>query len=214
MSKTTEHEWTVELPAATADQLLAALAARDRIFGQSLTLEPEDELESIVEVLLGAAEGLDGTTFSLLISAEITGADEYLEAATDALDDIVGELIEEGASDAAQATLLGRYPAAGITFRKVAEEDERPQLIIPEWLAPEEIDLPWSFRGFDAAGMAWPSDELVDANERLVVLPVKDEFLLYALPALPEAEEDDEIDGDDLDDGGDEKAKAPGHSHE
>ncbi|MCU0292154.1 MAG: hypothetical protein MUF10_09230 [Thermoanaerobaculaceae bacterium] len=192
MSKTMEHEWEVELPAGTPEQLLVALAARDRLFGQSVSLEPEDDAQNTVEVWFGAAEALEGDTFHLAIYAELSGAQQYLEAARDALEDIVGEQLEAAAVEAAEAKLLGSRPAKEVEFKAVKDDDQRPQLIIPEWLGPEgeEVEMPWGFRAFDAEGRSWPDDETIAANDRLVVLPVGDELRLYALPPIEEDDED------------------------
>ena len=192
MSKTMEHEWEVELPAGTPEQLLVALAARDRLFGQSVSLEPEDDAQNTVEVWFGAAEALEGDTFHLAVYAELSGAQQYLEAARDALEDIVGEQLEAAAIEAAEAKLLGSRPASEVEFKAVKDDDQRPQLIIPEWLGPEgeEVEMPWGFRAFDAQGHPWPDDEMLAAHERLVVLPVGDELRLYSLPAIEADDED------------------------
>ncbi|HPS78468.1 MAG TPA: hypothetical protein PLS53_09960 [Thermoanaerobaculaceae bacterium] len=192
MSKTMEHEWEVELPAGTPEQLLAALAARDRLFGQSVSLEPEDDAQNTVEVWFGAAEALEGDTFHLAVYAELSGAQQYLEAARDALEDIVGEQLEAAATEATEAKLLGSRPAKEVEFKPVPEDDQRPQLIIPEWLGPqgEEVEMPWGFRAFDAEGHPWPDDEMITAHDRLVVLPVGDELRLYSLPPIEEDDED------------------------
>ena len=191
MSTTIEHEWEVELPAGTPEQLLAALAARDRLFGQSISLEPEEDEKNTVEVWIGTVEALEGETFKLSIYAELTGPKQYLEAAEEALEDIVGEQIEAAAVEAEQAKLLGRRPAAEVSFRRVGEDDERSELVIPEWLAPEgeEVELPMGFRGYDSKGKPWPTDAELSKHERVVVLPVKDELLLYALPPIEEEDE-------------------------
>jgi hypothetical protein len=186
MPKKMEHEWSVELPAATAEQLLAALAARDLLFGQTITLEPEDEPKKAVEVWLGTSEELVEEKYFLGIYAELTGPGEYLEAARDALEDIVAEQLEAAASEAASATLVERRPLAEVQFSKVAEDEEIPQLIIPEWLAPADAELPWGFRGFTTPGGEWPPDEVLKRHERLALVPFHDEVLVYALPTLEE----------------------------
>jgi len=190
MTAKLEHEWELELPAATSDQLLAALTTRDRLYGHSITLEPEEEDPSkAVEVWLASVESLEESTYRLGVYAEISGPKEYLEAARDALEDIVSEQVEAAAAEAGVATLIERRPAATVQFRKVAEDDERPQLVIPEWLAPGEVDTPWAFRAFDAKGQPWPDENVVLAHDRLVLVPFKGELLLYALPPLDEDEE-------------------------
>ncbi|HPC84065.1 MAG TPA: hypothetical protein P5234_11820 [Thermoanaerobaculaceae bacterium] len=194
MSKTIEHEWEIELPAATPEQLLAALAARDRLFGQSVTLEPEEDAENTVEVWFGAAEALDDDTFHLAVYAELSGAQQYLDAARDALEDIVGEQIEMAATEAAEAALLETRKASEIEFRPVSDDEQRPQLIIPEWLGPQGkgVEMPWGFRAFGPDGRAWPDDDMLSAHDRLVILPVGDELRLYTLPPIEEEDADEE----------------------
>ncbi|MCS7183494.1 MAG: hypothetical protein NZ869_10350, partial [Thermoanaerobaculum sp.] len=85
---------------------------------------------------------------------------------------------------AKQAQLLDRKPTGEVVFAVVGEEDEKQQLILPEWLAPESADLPWGFQPFTKNGEPWPSSEVLSAHERLVVVPFKGEYLLYALPPL------------------------------
>jgi hypothetical protein len=189
MTAKLEHEWELELPAATADQLLAALTTRDRLYGHSITLEPEENAAKAVDVWLASVESLEESKYRLGVYAEITGPKEYLEAARDALEDIVSEQVEAAAAEAGEATLIERRPASEVQFRKVSEDDEKPQLVIPEWLAPGEIDVPWGFRGYDAKGKPWPDDDTVLAHDRLVLIPFKGELLLYALPPLEEDEE-------------------------
>lgn len=184
MTKTLEHEWELELPAGTPEQLLAALTARDRLFGQSITLEPEDDPKRAVEVWLGTTDALEGATLHLGVYAELKGPDEYLEAARDALEDIIAGQIEAAAEEAGEAKLLESRPAVEIEFRAVPEAEEKMQLIIPGWLAPDDVDLPWGFLPFGKDGRPWPGEKTVEAHERLVVLPVDDEYRLFSLPPL------------------------------
>jgi hypothetical protein len=190
MTTTIEHEWEIELPGKTAEQLLAALNLRDRLFGQTLTLEPEDSPKDTVEVWLGTAEVLRDKMFHLGVFAEISGPKKHLEGAQNLIEELVGEQVEEAAAEAEEAKVVARRPAAEIEFRKVKDEDERPQLIIPEWLAPEEeLELPWSFRSFEKdGGAAWPDEKLLEKHERIALVPSKKELLLYALPALEDEE--------------------------
>lgn len=187
MTKATrEHEWEIELPASTAEQLLTALAARDRLFGQGITLEPEEDAANPVEVLLGSADELEGETFQLGIYAEIEGPEEYLDAAEEAIEDIVGEQLELSAVDAGQATLLDRRPQADLQVEAVGEEDERQSLILPGWLAPDDVELPWGFRMVDGNGQEWPAVDVLEAHPRLAVVPFEEEYLLYSLPEVPD----------------------------
>ena len=189
MTSKLEHEWELELPAATAEQLLAALTTRDRLYGQSITLEPEDDPARAVEVWLASVESLEKGKYRLGVYAELSGPKEFLEPARDAVQDIVSEQVEAAATEAGEATLIETRPESGVQFRKVGEEDERPSLVIPEWLAPGEVDTPWEFRAYDAKGEPWPGEELIQAHDRLVMVPFQGRLLLYALPPIEDDEE-------------------------
>jgi len=189
MTAKLEHEWELELPAATAEQLLAALTTRDRLYGQSITLEPEDDPAKAVEVWLASVETLENGKYRLGVYAELSGPKEFLEPARDAVQDIVSEQVEAAATEAGEATLIETKPTSEVEFRKVGEADERPSLVIPEWLAPGEVDTPWEFRPYDAKGEPWPGEELIEAHDRLVVVPYEGRLLLYALPPIEDDEE-------------------------
>ena len=79
MTSKLEHEWELELPAATAEQLLAALTTRDRLYGQSITLEPEDDPAKAVEVWLASVKSLEKGKYRLGVYAELAGPKEFLE---------------------------------------------------------------------------------------------------------------------------------------
>jgi hypothetical protein len=175
MASTLEHEWQLDLPASTPEQLLAALAARDRIFGETITFEPEDDPKAAVEAWFGTTETLEGNAYRMAVYAELKGPEEYLEAVCEAL-------------DAQDARLLETRPAASITLVKPKEKDERPELIVPEWLAPGELELPWSYRPADREGAWWPSDAQLEAHKRLAVVPAGDELRLYSLPEISDEE--------------------------
>ncbi len=190
MSGTLEHEWELELPGETPEQILAGMVARDRLFGQAVTLEPEEDESNSVEAWFGTTDDLDGTTYKLGVYVELTGPEDYLEPARDALEEIMGEQLEIAATEAENAVLVDRRPLAEITFEKVAEDDENQQLVMPEWLAPEGAELPWGFVGVDASGRVWPGDETMKAHGRVVLVPYKDELFVYGLPPIEDEEEE------------------------
>ncbi len=189
MPKTLEREWEFELPAGTPEELLAGLAARDRLFGQTITMEPEEEPAKSVEVWIGSSDALEGKIYHLGVWAELSGAKEYLESAADALGEVLEEQIEAGVADAMAATLVDRQAMDAIVFRAVPEDQERPQVIVPEWLAPRGAELPWGFEAVDATGAVWPPPGTVERHGRLAVVPAAGEYLLYALPAIEGDEE-------------------------
>jgi len=111
MTSKLEHEWELELPAATAEQLLAALTTRDRLYGQSITLEPEDDPAKAVEVWLASVESLEKRHITAwAFYAELAGPKEFLEPARDAVQDIVSEQVEAAATEAGEATASSRAP--------------------------------------------------------------------------------------------------------
>jgi len=192
MVKTLEHEWELELPASSAEELLAALATRDRLFGQEISLEPEEDPAKAVDVWIGTSDALAEGVYHLAVYAELKGAKEFLEAAVNALQEVFEEQVKEGAADAAAARLLDRKATKEIEFRAVPEDDELPGLIVPEWLAPEGAELPWGFRPVASDGQPWPTRALLEEHSRVAVVPFEEEFLAYALPEIEEGDEDDE----------------------
>ena len=192
MSKTIEHGWELRLPATTPEQMLAVLAARDRLFGQTITLEAEEGSGDAVEAWFGTVEALDGDHVRLGILTEVTGPSELLDAAVEALEDTLSEIVSEGERDAAEATLIGRRRAAEVRIVRVTnEDDERPELIVPSWLAPNiETDVPWQLQPVDRSGARWPGDGVLGEHGRVFVVPSGDELLLYGLPALEDDEEE------------------------
>jgi hypothetical protein len=181
-----EHELEIELPANTPEQMLAALAARDRLCGQSLTLELPEDPRTSVEVWIATAEALNEKMFWLGLHAELDGPKALLDDARDAVEEIFAAEVEAGAIEAEQAQLLERRPAGSVTLRAVPEKDEQPQIVIPEWLAPDDAEPPWGFLPFEASGQVWPGPALTEAHARLVIVPSGEELLLYSLPGLPE----------------------------
>jgi hypothetical protein len=194
MSKTIEHGWELRLPAGTPEQMLAVLAARDRLFGQTITHEAEEGSGDAVEAWFGTVEALDNDHVRLDVLAEVTGPSELLDAAVEALQDLLSELVSEGEQDAKEATLIGRRKAAEVRFVKVEnEDDERPDLIVPTWLAPDiEIEVPWQLQPVDRSGARWPGDGILGEHGRVFVVPSGDELLLYGLPELEDDEEEAE----------------------
>lgn len=189
MSETLEQEWELDLPGETPEQILAGLVARDRLFGQAVTLEPEEDEVNSVEAWFGTTDELAGTTYRLGVFVELTGPKEYLEPARDALEDILGEQLEIAATEAEDAVLVDRRPFSEVAFRTVAEEDENRKVVLPEWLAPEGTELPWGFVIVDSQGQVWPGSDVMEAHGRIVVVPFRDELFVYGLPAIEDDEE-------------------------
>ena len=80
------------------------------------------------------------------------------------------------------------------------EDQERWDLVAPDWLAPDGAEVPFGFRSFDAkSGEVWPDNEVLDAHGRVVLVPDGDEILVFGIPA-PEGwgDEDHNEEGEGL----------------
>jgi hypothetical protein len=190
-----ETGWQVGFPAADVDQLLLALVVRDLIHGASFDVEAvEDGTELALDFLAG--DELDGEEYQLLLSAEIAGTEnrEMVQAFTEQMLD---DLVAEGEELVAQKKKLGARPLAELVFNSVPEDEERWDLVVPDWLAPDGAEVPFGFRSFDAATKGvWPDNEALDGHGRIVLVPFDGQAHLFGIPA-PEAwgEEHDENEG-------------------
>ncbi len=179
---TWETGWEVGLPASSSDELLLALVVRDLVHGASFDVEAvEDGSELAIDFLAG--DELDGETYRLLLSAEVGGSEnrEMVQAFTEQmLEDLVGEAEEL----VAQRQQLSSRPADEVTFRAVPEDAERWDLVIPDWFAPDGVEVPFGYRPFVAdSGESWPSDEDLDAHGRIILVPDGDSIVLFGVPA-------------------------------
>jgi len=179
---TWETGWEVGLPASTSDELLLALVVRDLVHGASFDVEAvEDGSELALDFLAG--DELEEETYQLLLSAEVGGTEnrELVQAFTEQLlEDLVGEAEEL----VAQRQELASRPTDEVTFRKIPEDEERWDLVVPDWLAPDGAEVPFGFRSFVGdSGECWPSDDVLDAHGRIVLVPAGQSFVLFGIPA-------------------------------
>ena len=192
--ETWETGWEIGFPASSADELLLALVVRDLVHGASFDVEAvEDGSELALDFLAG--DELQDQTYQLLLSAEIGGSEnrEMVQAFTEQM---LEDLVSEAEDLIAQRQELGSRRQAELVFRSVPEDEERWDLVAPDWLAPDGAEVPFGFRPFDAAsGEMWPSNEVLDGHGRVVLVPVGDEILAFGIPAP--AGWDDEDDEDD-----------------
>jgi hypothetical protein len=184
----------IAFPAKTVEELLLALVVRDLVYGSSFDVESEESDEQF-QVDVTASEEVDDEGYQLFVEAEITDTENQ---------ELAGEFLEqmlEGAVDEAEALVgarrnLGVRKQHEIEFRVVQEESERWDLVIPDWLAPEEAEVPFGFRGYlKETGEALPSDRDLDASGRIVMVPMDDEVHLVAIPA-PQSEDSCEESGE------------------
>jgi hypothetical protein len=180
--KSWETGWEVGLPAADVDHLLLSLVVKDLVHGASFDVEAvEDGTELALDFVAG--DELEGETYQLLLSAEIAGTEnrEMVQAFTEQmLEDIVSEAEEL----AAQRQELGSRPLDEIVFLSVPEDEERWDLVIPDWLAPDGAEVPFGFRSFDGGTKeAWPDNETLDGHGRVVLVPCDGKAQLFGIPA-------------------------------
>jgi hypothetical protein len=193
--KSWETGWEVGFPASNTDELLLALVVRDLVHGASFDVEAvEDGTELALDFLAG--DELQDQTYQLLLTAEIAGTEnrEMVQAFTEQMLD---DLVAEAESLVAQKTELGSRPSAELEFRSVPEDEERWDLVAPDWLAPDGAEVPFGFRSFEGeSGESWPGNDVLDAHGRVILVPAGGEIVAFGIPA-PEGwgEEDDEGEG-------------------
>lgn len=195
-----ETGWQVGFPAAEVDQLLLALVVRDLVHGASFDVEAvEDGTELALDFLAG--DELEGEEYQLLLSAEIAGTEnrEMVQAFTEQMLD---DLVAEGEELVAQKQELGSRPLAELVFDSVPEDEERWDLVIPDWLAPDGAEVPFGFRSFDGTTKAaWPDNEALDGHGRIVLVPFDGNVHLVGIPAPADWGEDEEHEDDEAGDG-------------
>jgi len=190
-----ETGWEVGFPASNADELLLALVVRDLVHGSSFDVEAvEDGTELALDFLAG--DELQDETYQLLLSAEIAGTEnrEMVQAFTEQM---LEDLVSEAEELVAQRQELGSRSSAELVFQSVPEDQERWDLVAPDWLAPDGAEVPFGFRSFDAnSGEEWPGNDVLDAHGRVVLVPEGDEILVFGIPA-PEGWGEEEGEGEE-----------------
>ena len=181
--------WEIEFPATTADEVLLALVVRDLIHGASFDVEAE-ETGAEFAVDYTAGDELEDGTYRLLLLAEVEGPEDaaLLQAFTEqALD----ELIEEAEALVAERTPMKDVPLSDLRFDAVPEDEERWDLIIPDWLAPDGAEVPFGFRSFDTvSNEPVPDNATLDTHGRVIVFPFEDQIFFVGIPA-PEEHHDE-----------------------
>jgi hypothetical protein len=172
--------WEIEFPARTREELLAALVVRDLVHGATFDVETEDGSAEF-EVDYEAGEELLDDVYRLLIAAEIRGPEDHamLGAFTEQM---LEESIEEAEGLVGKGVDLEAAPFGEVSFEIVGEDDERWDLVVPEWLAPEGAEIPFGFRPV-RGGAWWPDDTRLDAHGRIAVVPYDGSLHLIGLPA-------------------------------
>lgn len=182
---TWEGAWEVEFPASSLEELAIALVVRDLIHGTSFDFEGEPGVGSLA-LDYSAGDELDGASYRLLVTAEAAGACDE-ELVRDVTERLLDQLVDEAESLVEKRTDLGTLPVEAISFAVVPEDEERWDLVVPDWLAPDGAEVPFGFRPVHrASGGPWPTDEQLDAHGRIVVVPLASMLHLIGIPAPAE----------------------------
>ena len=179
---TWDASWEFELPAETAEDLLVALVVRDLLHGSSYDVELEEGGEQLA-VDFVAGEELAGGLFRLLIGAEVEGREDHAML-QELAEQVLEELIEEAEKLVEARSDLGELPSDQVVVRSVPEDDEKWDLVMPEWMAPDGAEVPFGFRSYRSdTGDPWPSDADLEAHGRVVVVPFGGVVGLFGIPA-------------------------------
>jgi hypothetical protein len=183
--------WEIEFPATNADEILLALVVRDLIHGASFDVEAE-ETGAEFAVDYTAGDELEGGEYRLLLMAEVDGPEDaaLLQAFTE---QALEELIEEAEAAIAERSPVQEAPLARLRFAVVPEDEERWDLVIPDWLAPDGAEVPFGFRSFDdASGQPFPDNATLDAHGRVIAVPFGDKVIFVGIPAPEEHDHGDD----------------------
>jgi hypothetical protein len=187
---TWEAAWEVEFPATSPEELALALVVRDLLHGTSFDIEGADGGADLALDYI-AGDELEGTTYRLLVTAEATGSPDA-DVVRDVTERLLDQLVDEAESLMEQRAVLEVEKAEALGFRSVHEDQERWDLVVPDWLAPDGAEVPFGFRPvLLGSGRPWPTDEQLDGHGRIVVVPFGGELQLIAIPSPPDEAEDE-----------------------
>jgi len=187
---TWEAAWEVEFPASSPEELALALVVRDLLHGTSFDIEGADGGADLALDYI-AGDELEGTTYRLLVTAEATGSPDP-DVVRDVTERLLDQLVDEAESLMERRAVLAVEKAEALGFLSVPEDQERWDLVVPDWLAPDGAEVPFGFRPvLLGSGRPWPTDEQLDGHGRIVVVPFGGELQLIAIPSPPD-EADDE----------------------
>lgn len=183
--------WEIEFPATNADEILLALVVRDLVHGASFDVEAE-ETGAEFAVDYTAGDELEDEEYRLLLMAEVDGPEDaaLLQAFTE---QALEELIEEAEAAIADRFPVREVPLEQLRFVVVPEDEERWDLVIPDWFAPDGAEVPFGFRSFDdSSGEPVPDNAALDAHGRVVAVPFDGMVNFVGIPAPDEHDHHDE----------------------
>lgn len=172
----------VSFPASTVEEVFLALVVRDMVYGTSFDVETEDGGHTF-QVDITASEEIDAEKYQLLVEAEIRGVEEP-ETARAFLEQILEEAVDDAERLVEQRVDFGILDADEVEMRSVPEDEERWDLVIPDWLAPEGAEVPFGFRAFRVEDdQPFPGNADLDSAGRIVMVPFGGKFNLFAIPS-------------------------------
>jgi len=193
---TWEAAWEVMFPVSKREELLVAMVVRDLLHGASFDLEGEREQADLALDYL-AGDELEDEQYRLLVTVEATGPEDP-ETVQDITKQLLEQLVDEAEALVAGRQHLASEALANLRFDPVPEDEERWDLVTPDWLAPDGAVVPYGFRPSLREGpKPWPTDSELDRHGRIVAVPFDSELHLYAIPA-PVSEDDESSAGNGL----------------
>lgn len=186
-----EESMALDLEWSSHKDVLFGLLVKDLLNGGAYDVEVEEPAVSFSADYLCGDE-LEDDVYRLLIVAEVEGPENH-DLIRQFTEELLEELMEEARQLAEGAEDLGSVGHAKVIFQPVPEDDERWDLIVPDWLAPDGAEVPFGFRPYLAADQRpWPGDDVLDAHGRVVIVPFSDELHLFGTPMSEEAEATEE----------------------
>lgn len=184
-----EAAWEIGFPATSVDEIELALVVRDLAHGSSYDVEAVDHGAELA-LDFQAGDELQDETYQLLLTAEVAGTDDH-ELVQSFTEELLEDLVDEARELVDRGERLGSKRLAELEFRPVPEDEERWDLVIPDWLAPDDAVVPFGFMVFvRATGERWPDARELDAHGRVVLVPFEGLVHAFGIPA-PEGFEDE-----------------------
>jgi hypothetical protein len=186
-----ETGWEVEFPGSSPTELLLALTVRDLLHGTSFDVEAApDQPELAVDYLAG--DELEAESYRLLVTVEAVGPEDRAMV-QEITEQLLEQLVDEAEALVEQRELLATEAAEALRFDAVPEDEERWDLVVPDWLAPDGAEVPYGFRPvLQDGGAPWPTNADLDRHGRIVVVPFGDDVHQFAIPA-PVVEDDEPL---------------------
>ena len=181
--------WEVHFPASTVDELMLALVVRDMLHGTSFDVDGgSGGVDLAVDFLAG--DELEEDSYRLLVTAEVVGSVDA-ETVQQVTEILLEQLVDEAERVVGSRRLLASTDLSSVRFDPVPEDEERWDLVVPDWLAPDGAEVPFGFRpASEDTGSRWPTDAELDAHGRVILVPFEGEAHLFAIPAPTDDEED------------------------